>query len=197
MEQQLNIVLEALVKDIPVRYISETTRVGNRTESEIYIEKYKLNTCPEETQILNALEKRIRRSDTLRSQKYTLGICVLLLLSKGYCVTSSTLSNVQDSFIERCWECIQVVSQNIPVVLSEWIQSAMGTRTPSGYSVLFCNSKVLLSSVDLLKDSISGSGKFLNVNAAELGIPSTLWHRRDVVSQTMVLHMRLQDRDLS
>ena len=126
-----------------------------------------------------------------------MGICVLLLLSKGYCVKSSTLPEVEDSFIERCWECIRVVSQNVPIELSTWIQSAMGTRDSPGYSALFCSSKPSLSSINLLKNSISGHGEFLNVNANELNVPSIFWHRDDVVRQTMLLHMTLQDRDLS
>jgi hypothetical protein len=197
MEQQLDIVLEALVKNTSIRYLSETNQIVDSRRDEIHIQKYKLIDCPNQAQILNALQKRIGRSDTLKSRKYTLGICVLLLLSKGYSVTSLTLTGIDDSFIERCWECIQVVSQNIPIELSKWIQSAMDTRSSSGYSALFCQSRPLLSSVNLLKDSVSGNGKFLNLNAQDFGTPGVLWHRSDAIRQTMILHMKLQNAELS
>lgn len=197
MEQQLEIVLKDLVGDTPVKYLVDGGSTGHLKDNELHIEKYKLDTCPDETQILNALQKRIGRSEALKSQKYTLGICVLLLLSRRYCVSSSTLPGIEDSFIERCWECIHVVSQNIPIKLSQWIVDTMANRTPSGYSVLFCTSRQLLSSVDLLKNSISGNGKFLNIDSIEFDVPSVVWHRNDAIHQTVILHLKLQDRDLS
>ena len=197
MEQQLDMVLSTLAKDTAVQYLVKGVEMNTLSPDRLYVKKYEIDACPDQTQILNALQKRIGRSDTLKSQKHALGICVLLLLSSGYCVSSSTLPGVEDSLIERCWECIQVVSQNVPLVLSRWIQSSMGKRSPSGYSVLFCVSRPFLSSVDLLKDSISGTGHFSSIDATDFDTPGVLWHRDDSIRQTMILHFRLQDRDLS
>jgi len=197
MEQQLTMVVDTMLKDTPVKYISGATQSTSIRQGEIYIEKFRLTTCPNQTQILNALQKRINRSDALRSQKHTLGLCILLLISKGYCVTSSTVEGIEDSFIERCWECVQVVSQNVPVELSEWIKLTMGTRTPSGYSILFCQPRAIPSSTELLRDHVSGIGKFLNIEAKDFGVPDTMWHRDDVLNRTRILHIRLRDRDLS
>jgi hypothetical protein len=197
MEQQLHIALEALATSTVVKYMSKDNHIANAREGEIYLDQSKLPKCPNQVQILNALQKRIGRSDTLRSQKCTLGICVLLLLSKGYCVTSSTLSGVQDPFIERCWECVHVVSQNVPMDLSQWIQDSMESRTPTGYSVLFCNPKSSLSTVGFLRDSVSGTGEFLNVERKDLETPDVMWHRDDVIFQSMLLHMRLRDLNSS
>jgi hypothetical protein len=195
METQLIIALDVFARGIPIRYVSQGTPVSNTKRNEIYIEKYKIDTCPNEHQIISSLQKRIGRSDAFKSQKYTLAICILLLLSKGYCITSSTLIGIEDSFIERCWECIHVTSHNIPKNLSTWIQTSMEKRSASAYSILFCRPKAMILPTNLLQDSISGSGKFLNIDTKEFGIPNMLWHRDDAIRYTMILHMKLQNRD--
>lgn len=196
MERQLQLALDLVRSGVKIRYVTKNSVDVIPEDDEVYIEKYKLDTCPDELQIIGAIQKKIGRTDIFKSQKNTLGICILLLLSKGYCITSSIFQSIDDFFIERCWECIQVVSHNIPKHISEWIVSTMNSRSSSKYSMLFCQSRISLSTTEFLNQSISGSADFDQVDTVDYGMPHTIWHRDDTVRQTMILHLTSANGDL-
>lgn len=197
MEQQLGFGLQLVRNGVSVKYISEESSDMVTREDEIYIDKSKIYSCPDQHTFINSIQKKINRSDLFKSQKHTLGLCVLILLSKGYSVTSSVLSAIDDSFIERCWECIQNVSYNIPENICAWIQSSMETRSPQSYSVLYCEQKTRTGDIKYLNKKIVGSNSFEMINGDDFNIPKAVWHRDDAVYRTMISHMLLRDSKLS
>lgn len=134
------------------------------------------------------MHKKIGTMDLFKSNTHVLGLCVLLLSSKGYCVTSSQLEGIEDTFIERWWQCIQVVSDNVPLDISNWIRECMDKRSSSRYSIIFCQSRDPVSSTDFLINHLSCKGRILELSEQDQLFPSEMWHKDDAVRQTMLVH---------
>lgn len=185
----MTLALEFIKSGISIKYILPDSKDNPSRDDEVYIEKYRLDSCPNESLIINAIQKKIGRTDIFKSQRNTLGICIMLLLSKGYCINSSVLTDIDDFFIERCWECIQVVSHNIPEDISAWISNTMGQRSASKFSMVFCQTKNTMASIEFLNKSIPDTGRFFKIKPSEFDIPTTAWHRNDSLRQSIILHL--------
>lgn len=189
MERHMTLALEFVKKGISIKYILPDSKDTPSRDDEIYIEKYRLDACPNESLIMNAIQKKIGRTDIFKSQRNTLGICIMLLLSKGYCINSSVLIDIDDFFIERCWECIQVVSHNIPEDVSDWISDSMGQRSASKFSMVFCQTKNIMGSIEFLNKSIPETGGFFKIEPSEFNVSTIAWHRNDALRQSIILHL--------
>lgn len=197
MEQQLTLALQLVKSNVTVRYVSRDTPDIPVREGEIVVDKSKIDTCPSEHMFISSIQKKINRSDMFKSQKNTLGICVLIILSNGYSVTSATINEVENSFIERCWECIQVVSHNTPENLSSWIQECMSSRSPLSYSMIYCQQRPQQAPIRYLGKSIRGSGPLTSMMSRGMDMPENMWHRDDAVYWTMMLHTMSRHREFS
>ncbi len=197
MEQQLELGLKLVRNGIRIRYISEDNSELLMQDDEICIDKSKIDLCPDEHCFISSVQKKINRSDLFKSQKHTLGLCVLILLSKGYSVTSSSLIDIPDLFVERCWACIEAVSHNVPENIFLWIRSCMETRSPSSYAIIYCQYKIHNTDIKYLGKKIQGSGTPVCVNGDDFNIPESVWHRDDAIYRTMISHMLLRNRELS
>ena len=196
MESHLGLALNLISNGTTVYDITKNDTEFESHSNIVCIERFKYEDCPDETRIINAFRKKIERSDILNANKNTLNICILLLMSRDYCITSNTLSGIEDTFIERCWECIQVASHSLPESLSLWIEKCMSNRTASNYAALFCTTRPSNTKILYLERYISGQGEFLNIDPTLNGIPDTVWHRNDFIRQTIILHMNLCNREM-
>jgi len=183
--------------DIGLTLISDTVRLEYVSEvydnpilfNQVSLVKDRIKTCPDETCLLRAINKNIGRSETLGGRKYTSSLCVLLILSKGYCINSYNMKDVPDIFIERCWACIQQISFTVSDPLKSWIQGAMEQRDPSTYSLLFCPKRQLPLSTELTGDIIS-NGRYEILDNFKDMVPANIWHRDDVITRTVLMHLQ-------
>lgn len=189
MDEHLSIALNLLLPSSKVIFATRGTLSPPSRYGEVVIEKYKLEGCPDIPGFMSAIKKKINRSEIFRSQKYTTSICILLLASRGFTITSSVMIGVADTFIERCWECLQVISYNVPKSLQEWLILTIGDRQPSEYSALFCQFKSVSSLVSFVGKSIPISNAFVRLDTRSMGIPDTMWHKDDCISETMKIHL--------
>lgn len=115
----------------------------------------------------------------------------MLLSSKGYCITCNQLSIIDNAFIERLWECIQVVSNNVPLYMSQWINECLDNRSSSNFAMLYCQSKPSMTQIDFLGNYISDKDKAVEISAETTAFPDTLWHKDDAARQTFLTHIVL------
>jgi hypothetical protein len=194
MEKDLNLALELVRGDVRVKYINKGSVDISHGYKELVIDKQKIETCPDESKLMSRFEKKIIKTNVLKSQKYTRQLCILLLISSGYTVNSSIFDNVSDIFIEKCWECIQYILHSTNDPLNAWLKSTMSERNPPSFSALFCPPRRLPERV--VMDNIF-SNKLKSIAQIDLqqdDIPSTIWHRDDVVMQTILNHLKHQSR---
>jgi len=187
MEAALSLSQKLLAPDIKLRYILDSSSSDCIRDNEIIIEMKSLHACPDETRILRAIEKKVSRIDAFKSQKYIVALCTLLILSRGYAVNSTCLDDIPDVLIERCWECILLVSHNIPEYVSKWLIETMAGRSQVGYAALFCQGGRTLSTLSTIRE-LPLELSFQSHTRSQLDLPSTIWHRDDVVFNTLLAH---------
>lgn len=190
MEKDLDFIIEKLKKDTKIKYGNKNNDNNSHRFGELVIYRHKLNDCPDVHKFINRLERKISKTSTLRGCAYTRQLCVLLLVSLGYSVNSSVFDNISNQFIEKCWDCIQYIIYTIKDPVKSWLLNVVDGRTPSSFSALFCPTRQLPERVSI--DNIS-SNKFKSVREIDLNsvdIPQTIWHRDDVVIQTILGHFK-------
>lgn len=194
MEKDLNLILELVRGDVRVKYLNKGSVDVAHGFRELVIDKQKIETCPDEPKLMSRFEKKIIKTNVLKSQKYTRQLCILLLLSSGYTVNSSIFENVSDIFIEKCWECIQYILYSTNDPLNTWLKSVMSERNPPSFSALFCPPRRLPERV-VMSDIFPNKLKSITpIDLAQDDVPSTIWHRDDVIMQTILNHLKHQSR---
>lgn len=192
MEQHIAIFAELLRDEVKLVHLSKTSSIPSQERGCIYMEKYRLQTCPNEMHILSSMEKRIRRSDALRDIKGALSICVALLLSTGYSVRSLVLKSIDDSAIERCWECVCVTSHNIPSDQSGWMAECLKGRQTTGFSTMYCQSGLRSVQANYLGSELSRPvGAAVALKDTNV-VPATMWNRNDVLMYATIIHAVLE-----
>lgn len=192
MEQQLELGLSSLKRDIRVNYVSGTDIEYDMRYDEVYIDKSIIKTCPNEDLFIASIQKKISRSKVLRVKKNALGLCILMILSKGYCITSEVIKDIDNGFIERCWECIHTSSHNVNDELAGWIKDTMEARDPVSFSMIYCNQPHQVEDIVFLDKSIEVNKDFKITKIEDDNVPSEIWHRNDAVYFTMMVHLNSQ-----
>jgi hypothetical protein len=190
MDRDLDSVFELIREDVRVRYLNKDSYTNSHIFRELIVDKHKLITCPDEHKLVNKLEKKITNSSILKSHKFTRQICILLLASSGYAVNSSIFNDVSDIFIEKCWDCIQYVLFNINNPTKSWLADVIQGRNPSSFSALFCPPRQLPQRTpvgSLFEDKFKS---IECVSISSIDVPLTVWHRDDIVMQTILVHMK-------
>ncbi len=187
MEATLSLSQHILPPGVQLRYVLSSSDSDGVRDSEIDVKMEHLYACPDEARVLRALEKKVSRIDAFKNQKYIVPLCILLLLSHGYTVNSTRLDGISDALVERCWECILLVSHNIPVHVSTWMTAAMAGRSQVGYAALFCQGGQTLSTLATIQN-LPAELSFQAYDRVELDLPDVIWHRDDVVFNTLLAH---------
>lgn len=184
--------LNLLRKEVRVRGAMEKNNYINVRGNDLCIDASRISSCPDEAYVIQAIEKRIGRNEALKSRKYSTQVCIMLLLSVRYCVNSSTLNDVPDEFVERCWECVYVASHNVREEALKWMKDCIGSRSIGSYATKFCSPKVRDKDVQYLGFNMD-LGRELNLVSIsdECNIPEEMWHRDDVPLRTLMFHQRL------
>jgi hypothetical protein len=194
MEKDLNFALELVRADVRVKYINKGSVDISHGYKELVIDKHKIETCPDESKLMTRFEKKITKTNVLKSQKHTRQLCILLLISSGYTVNSSIFDNISDIFIEKCWECIQYILHSTNDPLNAWIKSTMNERNPPSFSALFCPPRRLPERTVMDNIFSNKLSSITPINLEDDDMPSTIWHRDDVVMQTILNHLKHQSR---
>lgn len=197
MDKDLEMSLELIKDDVHVKHVTKNSTDLSHGFKELVIERHKLESCPDPFKLINMFEKKIVRTNILKSYRYTRQLCILLMTSSGYSVNSSIFNGVTDIFIEKCWECIQYISYTIDNPLRSWLSEIIGGRNPPSFSALFCPPRQLPERVVI--DDIFPN-KLKTIEDVEINtniIPKTIWHRDDIVMHTILNHMRHQTRSSS
>lgn len=194
MEKELTISLTLLKEDVLIKYLKKDDTNSHYGFNQLIIQKDSISDCPDQRGIVAAIEKKINRSEILKTQKLTSSLCVMLILSRGYSVNASVLKSIPDTFVERCWECIQGVSYTIPDPSRSWLNEMIDTRVPHEFAALFCPSRQLPSSVSIDEDFKYSLSSIRKIDNEESEVPDVVWHRDDSVMQTILLHMRQRSR---
>ena len=160
-------------------------------DDEISIKMKHLYKCPDETKILKTLKKKVDRINASRNKKYVVPLCNLLVLSQEFAINPAFLDSIPDTTVKRCWECMFLLSHNIPEHISEWLVEAMADRSQVSYTALFCQSNPTLATLPTIQDFPMGLSTQSRTNI-EIGFSDILWlwHRDDVVSNTLIAHRR-------
>lgn len=194
MDQDLDVAIRLVRSDVKVKYINQGSVDTFHGFRELIIERHKLDDCPNVSKLMNKFEKKITNTSLLKTQKYTRQLCILLLTSSGYGVNSSIFNDISDIFIEKCWECIQYISYTTSEPLRSWIKKTMANRNPPSFSALFCPPRRLPERVvmdNIFPDRLSSIGR---VDNPRDNIPTTVWHRDDIVMQTILCHLKYRDQ---
>lgn len=197
MDKQIEFGIRLLGPEVRVRHVDESRSDFELSDNDVYINEGFSRSCPDEEGFLEALQKKINRSELFKSHKNTMGLCCMLLASKGYCVTSVKLQSIEDSFVERCWECIHVISQCVPTELSEWITTNMNGRRSAVYSDMFCAKEGPINIGSHINKKLKGSSVSEGSSRCYFNIRGEVWHRDDVVLHTMIAHLNLSNGKFS
>lgn len=189
MESTIHDYLSVLKLKVPVKYVHMTGSPTNGRGHEIVIDTTVLDTCPSVRDLSRAIEKRVNRSDTMRSESNVVPLCMVLLCSKAYCINSKAIEGVSDTLVERCWECLETVSHSTAETLQEWLSYAIGTRGAVAYAMLFCEHKSSSIVTRNIPTPLFKSMRFVSIDPKSIDIPTEVWHREDAVNRTMLAHM--------
>lgn len=174
---------------LPVHYSHMSGSPARTRKDEIVLDTDMLVTCPSIKDLTRAIEKRTNRSDAMRIESNIVPLCMVLLTSKSYCINSKSIDNVSDSLIERCWECLETISHSSSKALQDWLTYAIGTRSPVGYSILYCQHKSSAITIRNIPYELPRSMRFKLISPSTIGIPEHVWHRQDMIEQTMLSHI--------
>lgn len=192
MEQHIAIFADLLRDGVRLVHLSKGSGTPSQEKGCIYMERYRLQTCPDENHILKSMEKRIRRSDALQDIKGALSICVALLLSTGYSIHTIMLKSIDNTAIERCWECVCVTCHNIPQDQSLWMLECLKGRQTVGFSTMYCQSGLRTTQAEYVGSNVSrplGAAATIDYTGV---VPRAMWNRNDVLLYAMMLHAVLE-----
>jgi hypothetical protein len=158
---------------------------------------HKLASCPDPVGLIQALSKKCTRVSVLRSQKYSLPLCIALLCSKGYCITSMEVVGVPDTTIEVCWESLNNIYVSVDDPLKSWLQTILAGRTYVIYGTQFCQKKFLASALESLTERIDTGSTFKMLTKEEQLLPALMWDRDDVIYSCLSSHFGHEARDVS
>lgn len=174
-----------------VRYKSDTSKETARN-NEILLKVSIFDSCPDFNSFVHAIEKRLGRTNGIDKARVVLPMCMVLLCSNSYSVSSRTFHDVPDSTIEYCWECLQFVSIGVEQELQKWMLTHIANRSCIDYSTLHCRSIVEPTQIQTLPAGIiSNRIRFSSVSVSEADLHSVLWHSDDVTMETMLAHVKV------
>lgn len=192
MERDLEYALELIKSDVRIKFPNKGSVDISHGFEELVIEKHKLENCPNTSKLMNRFEKKIIKTSSLKSRKYTRQLCILLLASSGYTVNSSIFDDIPDTFIEKCWECIQYIIHTTSDPLNAWLTSIVGQRNPPAFSALFCPPRRLPERVAMENIFPNKLKSIESIDTADDNLPSIVWHRDDAIMQTILTHLKYQ-----
>lgn len=194
MDSDIDLILGVLRNDVKVKQVNENSVDTSHGFREVVINRNIFNNCPDISKLINRFEKKILRTSSLKSYRHTRQLCILLMISSGYSVNSSIFDNITNVFIEKCWECIQYISYSINEPTKSWLIGIMNGRSPPSFSALFCPPRQLPDRIQI--DSIiTNKVSIVNtIDSMDGVIPAIVWHRDDIVTQTILSHLRHQSR---
>ena len=70
-------------------------------DDEVYLDTSSLQKCPSELQFIAAMNKKISRTEMFKNQKFVSGRCLVLLGSRGYCITAPKIVAMENPFLVR------------------------------------------------------------------------------------------------
>lgn len=194
MEKDLDCALELVRDDVRIKYINKGSVDISHGFKELVIEKHKLGDCPNESKLMNRFEKKIIKTSSLKNHKYTRQLCILLLTSSGYTANSSVFKDIPDMFIEKCWECIQYIVYTTSDPLNAWLKNIIGQRNPPAFSALFCPPRRLPERVVMDNIFPNKLRSITSISMNDDSVPSIVWHRDDVLMQTILTHLKYRSR---
>jgi hypothetical protein len=182
--------IELLKFKCPVRCIyTEINSLTTRKE-EILIYPSVFDDCPSTKSLINAIEKKASKSEPIRGNPTVVPLCIILLCSKGYSINSSCFENIDDILIERCWENLKVISHSTEFPLQEWMERIMDKRNAATYSAQFCQPQFREVEIEYVSIDMPRSTRFSYCSDSDSRLPQAMWNKDDVVTQTILLHMR-------
>lgn len=189
MNTQLDIGIKLLRSDTRIEYLSPGTRSLGSRKGDVIIEKEKLDACPSPEQMMSALQKRISRSDFFKSSKSTASLCILMLTSRGYCINSSTLDHIENGFIERCWECLNTIADNVSEPLRGWLEKTISTRSPTIFAILYCDNTSGDDSIRYMPPIMAPRSNFKEFHGNIMEFPKEFDERDDPILHTILSHI--------
>lgn len=194
MDTQLEIGIKLLRPDTRIEYLSPGTRSigskrGGSGKGDVIIEKEKLDECPDTEQMLNALQKRISRSEYFKSSKSTASLCILMLASRGYCIKSSTLEQIENNFIERCWECLNTIADNVSDPLRGWLEKSISNRSSYIFAQIYCTSASIDDNIRYMPPILATKECFKEFHGSISEFPCMFDDRDDPVLHTILSHI--------
>lgn len=190
MDKDLTHSLELLKQSTTIKYVSRNSTDKSHSFKQLVICKEKLDGCPDQSKFVNRLERKILKTSSLKSYRYSRHLCVLIIASVGYGVNSSIFEDVSDVFIERCWECIQYVLFNISDPIKTWLMSSIDGRNPRSFSALFCPPRQVPESATIESIFHNRLRSIHEISIHENDIPRTIWHRDDIITQTILTRFK-------
>ena len=189
MNTQLGIGTGLLRPDARIEYLSPGTRSAGSRKGDVIIEKEKLDECPHPEQMMSALQKRISRSEFFKSSRHTASLCILMLASRGYCVNSSTLEHIENAFIERCWECLNTIADNVSEPLRSWLEKTISTRNSTIFAIIHCDHSSGDDNIRYMPPILNSRNSFKEAHNSIIEFPRVFDERDDPVLHTILSHI--------
>jgi hypothetical protein len=203
MAEEVSKYILSLNFSIPIHYINLKSDINEIRKNEIDLNPSIFEDCPSIRELIRAIEKRISRSSSINTGHKVVPICITLLCSNLYTVNSSIFKDIPDTTVEYCWECLESVSHSVNRPLQEWLTKSIAGRTCVEYSTLYCRSleneeALLAAPIKMVPDdAIDKRMKFEQIDMRTLNVHDNIWHRDDVICETISAHMLLVSRHLS
>lgn len=203
MAEEVSKYILSLNFSVPVHYVNTNSDINEIRKNEVDLNPSIFDECPSIRELIRAIEKRISRSSSVNTSHKVVPICITLLCSNLYTINSSIFKDIPDTTVEYCWECLESVSHSVNKPLQEWLTKSIGGRTCVEYSTLYCKSleneeAAMIPPPKMVPDNvISRRMMFEKVDMSSINVHNNIWHRDDVVSETMSAHMLIISRHLS
>lgn len=197
LEDQLDVALKLLSASTKVTYSCPESIPRPLESEEVMLELHKLTSCPDPDRLIAAISKKRGRVTAMKQQKYSLALCIMLLASRGYCITSAELEGVEDAVVETCWESLQNIYVSVGEPLKSWLNATIGGRGYVAYGKQFCQRKTVRSGLEGLGTRLSGGSDFKLLDKEDKMVPDTMWSRNDTVYTALYSHFRHEARDIS
>lgn len=197
MEDHLNIAMKLFAPTTKIIYATPNGIQHPLDTGQVIFEMYKLESCPDTTGLIKALSKKCNRVGIMKSQRYSLSLCIALLASKGYCITSIELSGVPDTTIEVCWESLENVYVSVDEPLKSWLKITIGNRSYLAYGKQYCQQRFLSSNLKSLGTAASHGSNFKLVPNTDAILPPVVWSRDEIVYAAISLHFRHNAAEIS
>jgi hypothetical protein len=197
MDLQLEVAKNLFATDVKITYAYPDSVIRPADFGEIILEQYKLSSCPDVDGLLKALAKKSNRVAVMKAQRYSSALCIALLASRGYCITSMELKGVPDTTIEVCWESLNNIYISVDNPLKSWLKDIIGDRDYIKYGAQFCQHRFLHSTLETIGSKIHTAPSFKIVSRADSFMPPTMLDRDDCIYSSLSSHFRHEARDIS